>query len=91
MSYVEPTAEECRSLNDLRKIFTWAGIPGNLRHSGTLAGSLLKLLEIEPPAEDHMPVAEGLRTPTLPELNWRTVVQFANIETEDLRNATNHE
>ena len=91
MSFVEPTTEECRTLDDLRKIFNWAGIPGNLRHPGTIAGSLLKVLEIELPADDHVPVAEGPRTPTLAELQWRLVVQFANIDTDEFKDTTNNE
>ena len=91
MSFVEPTPQECTTLDDLRKLFTWAGVPGNLRHSGTVAGSLCSVLELVPPAIDHVPLAEGTRTPTLAELNWRMLVHFANLDTEEFKNVTNNE
>ena len=55
MAVVEPTAAEAKTLNDLASLFAWAGVPGNVRHPGTAAGSLVKLLELDIPAADSAP------------------------------------
>ena len=94
MAVVEPTAAEGKNLNDLQALLTWAGVPGNVRHPGTAAGALVKLLELHVPARDSAPtaadaLAQGLTAlvsgNTIELLQWQLVVQMANIDTEDFR------
>ena len=100
MAVVEPTAAEAKTLGDLASLFAWAGVPGNVRHPGTAAGALVKLLEFVVPADDASPTAAAAQTlgltaalsgNTIELLQWQLLVQLANIDAAEFKECINDE
>ena len=92
MSFVEPTAVEAKAIGDLASLFTWVGTPGNVRHPGTAAGALVKVLELEIPPDKTPFGGPATTADTANELlQWQIMVQFANIDAADFKQCVDSE
>ena len=82
----EPTPEEIGSINCLRTLMRWAGIPGNIHHPGSPAGALIALagLKVPTPTEWAAGVAAGTYvTGQLPVVNYALLKAYANCNPTD--------
>ena len=82
----EPSPEEVGTIVCLRTLLTWAGVPGNIHHPGSPAGSLVMLAGLKVPTQaqwDAGVIAGKYQPDTLHGLNWSLLKAFSNSDPAD--------
>ena len=65
---IEPRPEQLEAMGSIADVFRWAKIDGDLAHPGSMGGSLLRLMGLQPEHDGDL---------------WQELAMFANIDPHD--------